>query len=92
MMPAWSYAGWLGLALLVCVGCRTAPPKVEPAKQPDTLNIPPVGDARYDSSQYPEQAMASKNKNKRLYDDSPIVPAKGGGMGGSGMGGMGGFR
>jgi len=92
MAPAWISVGWLCLALALCSGCRTSQKQlVEPPKEADVLNIPPIEDARYNSAEYPQAALASRNKNRKLYDDSKqnIMPARGsmGGRPGSGMNG-----
>jgi hypothetical protein len=94
MAPAWMHVGCFALGLLICMGCRTPQPQLEPPKQPEVLHIPPVGDARYDSAEYPQQALAVRNKERKLNnsDNNPIMPARAGGFGRPGApGGIGGF-
>lgn len=76
---------WLGLLLLVAVGCRTSQPELKPAEQPEFFNAPPPN-ARYTS--YPKQAFNADDPFKRPADPNAaqaIMPTRGS------MGGPGGF-
>jgi hypothetical protein len=91
---SWVRVGWLCLALLIVVGCRTSQPHLEPPKERETLNIPPIDDARYNRAEYPQAALASGKKDRRLYEESQkdILKAGGAGFGPRPGGGMnGGF-
>ena len=63
---SWVRVGWLFLALLVVMGCRTSQPHLEPPKERETLNIPPIDDARYNRAEYPQPALAAGKKDRRF--------------------------
>lgn len=85
-----NWARTLGLAILVAavaLGCRSQQPNLKPPPAREVLTSPP-SEARFNTSVYPKQAMQQDNnllKKIREGETSPIMPAKGGGLGPSGM-------
>lgn len=80
--------GSFGFMLAIVLGCRSTNPELKPAKQPEEFNLPPQGEARFDSPYYPKEALARDDLAKKLRDGNAMSKGMPG-MGG--MGGMGGM-
>jgi hypothetical protein len=71
-----------GLMALVSLsaGCRTTQPELKPAKQPEVASVPPLSDARYDTSTYPKEAFNSQDIFRRrdpTNQDPTVMPTRG---------------
>jgi hypothetical protein len=96
MRAPWVGFGCLVMAIALLAGCKASPPVLKPATTPEVLASPPIGDARYDSPNYPKEALAANTSNdqRKIGNGSgPAGPSFGGpgGMGGGGGMGMGGM-
>jgi hypothetical protein len=80
------------LFLVLLTGCRNGPPDLRPANRPEALSVPPAGDARYDSPEYPKQAInmnTDPHKQPNANNGTgPMMGGAGGGFGGAGGPGM----
>ena len=88
MIGKWGICIFLIGLLVLAVGCRSTQPTLKPPEEPQRLVLPP-SEARYNSSEYPKQALSTpEDPTKRLTFD----PKGAGGMGRNSMmpGGMGG--
>ena len=92
MTAKWGSCAMLAICLAILAGCRTAQPNLKPDTTKEQFVLPPMGDARYDTSVYPKQAFETPTDPNRIrFDDKGggVMPARGGGM--PGMGGAGGM-
>jgi hypothetical protein len=72
--------GLSALLLALVFGCRTTPPNVKPADQPEVLNRPPQ-EARFDQPGLPKAAFNQTDPAKRWRDlmtdnNNDVSPAK----------------
>lgn len=73
------------LLFVLALGCKNQP-NLKPAKQPDELNLPPVG-SHYDLAGWPDKLMQQDDAPKKQNNQDPFANGKGG-MGGMGAAGM----
>jgi hypothetical protein len=87
-MRVWGKLGWLGLVLLIALGCRSTAPNLKPAKMPEVASAPP-NEPRYNSPGYPKEAFRDKTQspfqNLNDYKQQQVMPARG--ISSMGMGG-----
>ena len=92
MRRIWVHFGAVCVLLGLLIGCKSSTPELKPPTQPEEFNAPPA-EARFNSPNYPKEALARDDVTKKLRDSG--MPKGGFGPGGgamAGMNGMGGMR
>ena len=80
------------MMLVLSVGCRTSQPNLKPQMPKFEKLTEPPAEARFESPQYPKQALVDNNSRKSMFDDdkTATLPTRGSNSPGRGMGsGMG---
>jgi hypothetical protein len=81
MNTKWGWLGKLGtlaVLLVVMAGCRTSQVDLKPPPAPEVLN-PPPSEARFNTPNYPRQALNIDDPGKRLGagTNQGVIPARG---------------
>ena len=73
MGKQWILTGGIIAGLLFSIGCKSEP-KLKPPDHAEELILPPIGDARFSSPDYPKAAFNTNNDIRKTPDQNVSLP------------------